>query len=310
VPYDTRDPRSKLHSRPVPGRVAGACFAPQYFEFPKLEPDEVSPAGSKTWLVRSQSCCLAFTLARQGDTLRRDDQPDEYMVLLPSADSSVMIRAGDEQADVDGSAVVVVPPGASEIAVGASGVVVRVFSPQAQDLLSRCRNADVYVEPDPNVTPFEPWPDPPAGHHIRVYPLADIKSDPGRFGRILRCSTLMINYFYVDDGPRDPHVMSPHHHDDFEQLSLQLDGDYVHHIRTPWTVDMEQWRDDDHQFCASPALTVIPPPTVHTSQSVHHMPHQLIDIFCPPRLDFSERPGWVLNADEYPMPVAEAAPTR
>jgi hypothetical protein len=290
--------------------MAGACFAPQYFEFPKLEPDEVSPAGSKTWLVRSQSCCLAFTLARQGDTLRRDDQPDEYMVLLPSADSSVMIRAGDEQADVDGSAVVVVPPGASEIAVGASGVVVRVFSPQAQDLLSRCRNADVYVEPDPNVTPFEPWPDPPAGYQIRVYPLADIKPDPGRFGRILRCSTLMINYFYVDDGPRDPHVMSPHHHDDFEQLSLQLDGDYVHHIRTPWTVDMEQWRDDDHQFCASPALTVIPPPTVHTSQSVHHMPHQLIDIFCPPRLDFSERPGWVLNADEYPMPVAEAALTR
>lgn len=309
MPYDTRDPRSQLDARPMPGRVAGACFAPQYFEFPRLEPDEVSPDGSKTWLVRSQNCCLAFTLARHGDTLRRDDQPDEYMILLPSADSSVTIRAGDGQADIDGSAVVVVPPGASQIAVGASGVVVRIFSSQAGDLLSRCRNADVYTESDPNVAPFEPWPDPPAGHRIRVYPLADIKPDPGRFGRILRCSTLMVNYFYVDDAPRDPHVMSPHHHDDFEQLSLQLDGDYVHHIRTPWTVDMDHWRDDDHQFCASPALTVIPPPTVHTSQSVHHMPHQLVDIFCPPRLDFSERPGWVLNGDEYPMPVAEAVPT-
>ena len=106
------------------------------------------------------------------------------------------------------------------------------------DLLERCRNADVYAEPDPNVTPFAPWPDPPAGHGIRVYPLADIPKDSGRFGRMLRCSTIMVNYFYPDDEPRDPHKLSPHHHDDFEQISLQLEGDYVHHIRTPWTVEL------------------------------------------------------------------------
>jgi hypothetical protein len=301
MPYDASDLRSHLTASSAETGSTGACYAPQYFEFLKLDPDATTPAGTRSWIERSQNCCVVFSLAEAGDALVRTDQPDEYMVLF-GQNVAATITAGAQQEEVRGASVAIVPPGASEITVEAGGDIVQLFSNRATDLLERCRNADVYAEPDPNVAPFAPWPDPPGGHRIRVYRLADIPPDPKRFGRLLRCSTLMVNYFYVDDEPRDPKQLSPHHHDDFEQISLQLDGDYVHHIRTPWTVNLGDWRDDDHQFCTSPAITVIPPPTIHTSQSVNHMPHQLVDIFCPPRIDFSERPGWVLNHDDYPLP--------
>ena len=283
-------------------RPAGAAFPPQYFEFGDLAPDDVSAAGTHSWHVRSQSLCVVFSEVAPGDTLARGGQPDEYMVLFTSPDAAATVRGDAQSETISGKAVVVMPPGDSELVVASGGQVVRLFSTQAADLVAQCRNSDVYERRDPNVAEWQPWPDPPSGHRVRVYPLDAIAQDSGRFGRLLRCSTIMVNYFYPDDGPRDPHKLSPHHHDDFEQISLQLEGDYVHHIRTPWTVDMDTWRDDDHQYTKSPAVTVIPPPTVHTSQGMHQMRHQLIDIFAPPRFDFSERPGWVLNADEYPMP--------
>ena len=302
MPYDTNDLRSQLSATRTIERPAGAAFAPQYFQFGKLEPDEVTAGGTRSWYVRSQTCCVVFSEVAPGDVLSRAGQPDEHMILFPSPETSATVRSGTSSESVTGKSVVVVPPGDSEITVTSGGQVIRLFSTQAADLNAKCRNAHVYDTADPNVASFQPWPDPPSGHRIRVYPLDAIEADSGRFGRLLRCSTIMVNYFYPDDGPRDPHKLSPHHHDDFEQISLQLEGDYVHHIRTPWTVDMDAWRDDDHEHCTSPAVTIIPPPTIHTSQSIEHMRHQLIDIFSPPRFDFSERPGWVLNADEYPMP--------
>ena len=93
MPYDAKDPRSQLGGTQTKERPAAACFAPQYFEFGKLEPDDVSDAGTRSWYVRSQNCCVVFSDGVEGDMLERADQPDEYMVLFPG-DARATVSAG------------------------------------------------------------------------------------------------------------------------------------------------------------------------------------------------------------------------
>ncbi len=245
---------------------------------------------------------VVFSELVAGDAVERNDQPDEYMALFTDDGAAAIVTAGTDERSITGETLAVVPPGRSRIMATNDTTVVRIFSNESGDLCAEASNAAHFVADDPTVAPFAPWPVATDGDGLRVYPMADVPTDAERFGRLFRCSTVMVNWFLPVDGPRDPAKLSPHHHDDFEQLSLQMQGDYVHHLRTAWTPDMADWRDDEHLAVSSPALTVITPPTVHTSQAVGDHAHELIDIFCPPRIDFSLRPGWILNADEYPMP--------
>ena len=192
----------------------------------------------------------------------------------------------------------VVPPGDSSIEVVGDGILIRLFSTVADDLREGSLNARAYDEPDLRATPLEPWPDPVGGFRLRVYKLADTPIAPGRFGRIFRTTNLMVNFLAEEPGPRDKHKLSPHFHDDFEQISLAVKGSFVHHIRYPWGPDSDQWRLDESRQIATPSICIIPPPTIHTTQGIGSH-QQLIDIFSAPREDFSAS-GWVLNADDYP----------
>ncbi len=294
--YDKSDPRAALgtgKSAPAATAFAAADFGLFYETGPQQVAD-----GVKTWMTRGQNFLVAQSQARAGGSVSRSGQADEYVLLIMDQDTPAIIEANGETVEVGGYSLVIVPPGDSRITLPKGGSFSRIFSTASEDLNAACSNAASYVEPHPNVALLQLWPAPVGGYRIRAYSL-DVPSTPGRFGRIFRCTTLMVNVLDPQTGPRDVTKLSPHHHDDFEQGSLSLAGAFTHHLRWPWTTDLNAWRDDQHALVNSPSLTVIPPPAIHTSRGMDAGLNQLIDIFSPPRVDFSEQ-GWVLNADEYP----------
>ena len=300
--YHATDPRAALAQAARPGSApAAASYPADYVIFHDAQPAERDRSGSRHWFARGQHFVVGYSECAGPATLYRAGQQDEWLLLLPGDGTSARLTAAGQRALAAGPSLVVMPPGDSAVEIDGPGPVVRVFSAQATDLCAVAVNAASYERDHDNVAPFAAWPAASDGPRIRIYSL-DVPRTEGRLGRIWRCSTLMINVPYPGQGPRDESKLSPHSHADFEQGSLVIAGEYVHHIRWPWTSDRRAWREDDHQLVGSPSLTVIPPPAVHTSQSTGAGTNHLIDIFAPPRRDFSDRPGWVLNAADYPLP--------
>lgn len=270
-----------------------ATYAKHY----ETQPQMTQP-GSETWLTRGANFVVAVSRVKAGARLERSANADEYMIFLP--DAGAIIEAGGQSINAAAETLTIVPPGASAVTAGAEGHIVRVFSNRATDLLERAGNAANYQSGAPGAAPLQPWPDPVGGLRLRHYRVADFEK-PDSNMRIFRSTNLMINVLKKRGEPRDVKKLSPHSHVDFEQASLAVQGTYVHHMRWPWTPDATTWREDQHVEMGSPSVLVVPPKVVHTSANVHG-PGWLIDIFSPPRLDFSAKPGMVCNADEYPVP--------
>lgn len=297
--YDKKDPRAALTPKSGSGPApTGLVAEPQMGLFYQEDPAESGPNG-KTWYTRGNNFILAWTAGAQGGVFGRKDQPDEYVVLLPETGARITWK--NEVVDVPGFSIAFVPPGDSSVELVGGGAMCRLFTINSRELIPLCTNRDAYSRDRVHIPDFKPWAEPPKGWKVRQYSL-DVPKEEGRFGRIFRCTTFMVNYLEPNDGPRDPHNLSPHHHDDFEQCSLAVSGSFIHHLRWPWTIDMDDWREDRADHVQSPSAYVIPPPVIHTTRAMEPGRNQLVDIFCPPRVDFSEKAGWVLNADDYPMP--------
>ena len=271
--------------------------------FDAMEPQETGADGTRTWITRGANFVVAVSRVKPGSTLSRADNADEYMVILPPG-TTASIRAGDEEIEAGEDSLTIVPPGSSTVTARSEGLIARIITTRAQDLVAKAWNATTYADGAPEVAPLVPWPDPVGGFRIRHYPLAPYyKPDGERIQpRLFRSTNMMVNLFAHYRTRRDTKSLSPHWHEDFEQASLTLDGTWIHHLRWPWNANLADWKPDNHDEMQTPSVIIIPANVVHTSRDVGDGVSSLYDIFCPPRLDFASKPGFVINEADYPMP--------
>ena len=258
---------------------------------------QIDSGDSRTWVVRAANFIVSLSKCEAGARLAEQNAVDESFVHV--AAGSAHITVGSETQEIDANSLAIAPPGGHEIVADANAVIVRISTARETALTEIASNAARYATTE-GVAPLEPWPMPVDGYRLRVYHLPDYDREDTLM-RLFRTRFLMVNAFKYREEPRDIKKLSPHSHEDFEQGSLCLKGEWAHNLRYPWTADMTTWLPDEEIRIGSPSLLIIPPKVIHTSRNTSEGWSRLMDIFAGPRLDFSRRSGLVCNHDEYPM---------
>lgn len=225
----------------------------------------------------------------------------EMLLLLP--DGGATVHAGAEVREVPGRSVCVLPAGAVTVRLASAGQgagrAALVASSRPDLAPDVARNQADYAVPDARVRPTGDdyrRRAPSSAIHVMEVDTIQPPADKPRL-KMFQTDTLSINWVEYQ-GPRDRTQLSPHNHADFEQGSLAMAGDFVHHLRVNWGGNADQWRDDEHLHAPSPSMITVPVLLVHTTEGVGPGRHLLIDVFSPPRHDFIDK-GWVANAGDY-----------
>lgn len=260
----------------------------------------------RTWITRGGNFAVCVSEVEPGAVLERANEPEESMIILPPDGVSATIEAGKEVIEAKSDSLTILPPGRNKITARSKGIIARIVSKASKDIIALSSNNSVYADGGPELAAPDLWPPPYDGYRIRHYKLADYAKANGERiqPRVFRSTNMLVNIFVHYRTRRDTTALSPHWHDDFEQASLTLNGTWIHHTRYNWGPDISKWWPDDHDEMATPSVIIIPARAVHTSRDVgtDGPESSLYDIFCPPRIDFAAKKGFVINEAEYPLP--------
>jgi len=248
-------------------------------------------------IVRTQN----YSIERiAGPSARDFAGRDEFIVLL--YENAATLTSDGRNTALPARSVVIVPPGSHRITVDAGLAILLATDRSDIDVGTIALNAEAYSKPDARVAPVgTPFANAGGQSTLRILPIDEVplpRTNPRI--KFIQSATMSINWVEYQ-GVRDRKALSPHDHADLEQASLSLAGNFVHHLRYPWTPDGTSWRDDVHAKAGVDSVLVVPPDIIHTSEGSGDGAHLLIDIFAPPRRDFIAR-QWVHNAGDYRDP--------
>jgi hypothetical protein len=252
-------------------------------------------------IFRSQNFTVEQAFGTPGEQVHFASR-DETILLIPEGKGT--IRGASTEAVVERRGIAVLSPGAFEFLFETAQ---RIFILTTGRIAFEDRepiNAASYGALDTRVAPVnEPFLRVSGGDEIRIFAISDIPFPPTNPRlKFIQSATMSINWVEYNE-PRDRSALSPHAHPDLEQGSLAINGDFIHHLRTPWGKNADLWRDDAHLNAKPSSLLVVAPDIIHTTEGVGSGHHLLVDVFAPPRRDFIEK-GWIANAADYrdPMP--------
>jgi mannose-6-phosphate isomerase-like protein (cupin superfamily) len=264
----------------------------RYYE----EAPQAVEQGVRSWITRAANFAIVCSVGEAGASLSGTGQDEHF---LYSLEGGVGISAGARTEALDVEDLAIVPPGEWTLRFHRRGHVIQLITAD-EAIAAHAANAALYAGGAPEVARIEAWPQPVGGYRLRRYSTLEAYARGGMVHAFRTRKLMMVPYARFLE-PRDETALSPHSHADFEQGSVALEGDWLHHLRVPWTPNKREWRPDRHLQVASPSTTIIPAGVIHTSQGIAGEGMRLIDVFAPPRIDFSQR-GWVDNAADYPMP--------
>jgi hypothetical protein len=260
------------------------------------EAPQQAGTGFRTWITRGANFAVLISYGEAGAELAGTTKDEQFAYAL---EGGVVVQSGAARESLGVEDLAILPPGAWCIRFERAGHVVQLITAE-DELASKAANAARYADGAPEAPKGEPWPEPTGGYRLRRYSTLEGYARGGLVHAFRTRKLMMVPYARFLE-PRDETQLTPHAHADFEQGSIGLEGEWVHHLRTPWTPNRRHWRPDQHLQVGSPSTLIIPAGVIHTSQGIAGEGMRLIDVFAPPRMDFSER-GWVDNAADYPMP--------
>lgn len=267
-----------------------------------FDSDVLAPGdGPRRWLARGQNFFVEWIEATTAG--QRVRIASEFEIILLPLGAAVALTSDTEEIEAPARSVCVIPAGILWITLASDSRCAVLCSSRSGPDAGVPLNSERYQAIDTRIVPSTPaWARREGGQKVDVFLVDEIKApaDSPRL-KMFQSSTMSINWAEYG-GPRNRRQLSPHSHASFEQGSLALAGEFVHHLRWPWAKDATQWREDAHERLGSPSLMVVPPEVIHTTEGVEDRHHLLIDVFSPPRRDFVEK-GWVANSGNYLAPA-------